>query len=83
MRDFGARMTSSEDGSWECICRACRSVQFVRKDELICSRDQLCRVLDAPRVSMLDRVLPENPRPRMFGEAGRVDVEDLKAVMGR
>ena len=80
MRDFESKM--SNGGSWQFICRACRSIQIMRRNELVCSRDQLCKVLDI-RTSAIDKVMPEHPRPRSFGDAGKISVDDLRPIMDR
>ena len=61
---------------------ACRSIQIIGKSELVCSPAQLCRQLDISPNS-LDRIIPEHPRPRQFGEAGKITVDDLRPVMNR
>ena len=68
MRDFSLKMASDE-GSWPFVCPACRSVQVISKRDLICTREQLCRLLNI-RIGLLDKVLPQHPRPIQFGEAG-------------
>ena len=80
LHNFDLKMAAGE--SWQFICRACRSIQILHQNELICTRDQLCRLLGT-RGSLLDRVIPEHPRPRQFGEAGKVTVDDLKPIMGQ
>ena len=80
MRDFASTMAAG--GSWKFICRACRTTQIIYRDELVCSREQVGRVLNI-RTSALDKLLPENPRPRSFGKPGKIRVEDLRAVMER
>lgn len=71
----------NNDGQMKFNCRACRSVQIMDKNELVCSRMQLCNMLKI-RESALSKVLPEHPRPRQFGDAGKVTINDLRPIMG-
>lgn len=69
-------------GAWKFICRACKAVQHMTRAEVVCNRATVCRMLDT-RESLLKTVLPENPRPRSFGDAGKLRVEDLLPIMHR
>lgn len=77
-RDFGSQVQNG----FQVICRACRSIQKLEMNETVCCRDQVARVLKT-RTANLNNVLPENPRPRRFGEAGKITVEALRPLMNR
>lgn len=54
----------------------------MRDTEVVCSRGQVCQLLNT-RLSRLDKILPELPRPRAQGEAGKLRVRDLEAIRDR
>lgn len=78
MRDFTAKLPSG----WSFICRACRSIQVMQANEIVCTRGQVIKLLNT-RESRLNHILPEHPRPRSYGNAGKITEEDLIPIMNQ
>lgn len=81
--DLGGMNISLRKGySWKFVCRACRSTQFLARNEVVCNRETVCRLLNT-RDSLLKTILPEYPRPRSFGDAGKITVENMRGIADR
>lgn len=76
----GMASTLRQGSRWEFTCRACNSTQYLSRHEVVCNRETVCRLLNT-KDSLLKTVLPERPRPRSFGKAGKLEVGDLVGVM--
>lgn len=82
-QDLGGMTSALRNGHrWKFTCRACGCPQYLMRNEVVCTREGVCRLLNT-RESLLKTVLPKYPRPRSLGQAGKVEVRDLLAIANR